>query len=165
VFFYSCLLFFLSQRYENGIQNLFNIKLNKNYLVKLFQYLVYVNFDIILILFQIYLNLIIYNIVTLRLSKKTLSNIKINEMEDEKKMNEEQSRLNIYFRLIWYWHGKQDGNNDWTDYNLCRITIKLVWNINSVCSVLHSFSFHRSSHLFLCSTKSSSKDETSQYCK
>jgi hypothetical protein len=100
VFFYSCLLFFLSQRYENGIQNLFNIKLNKNYLVKLFQYLVYVNFDIILILFQIYLNLIIYNIVTLRLSKKTLSNIKINEMEDEKKMNEEQSRLNIYFRLI-----------------------------------------------------------------
>ncbi len=100
MFFYSCLLFFLSQRYENGIQNLFNIKLNKNYLVKLFQYLVYVNFDIILILFQIYLNLIIYNIVTLRLSKKTLSNIKINEMEDEKKMNEEQSRLNIYFRLI-----------------------------------------------------------------
>ena len=34
------------------------------------------NFDIILILFQIYLNLIIYNIVTFRLSKKTSSNIK-----------------------------------------------------------------------------------------
>ncbi len=100
MFFYSCLLFSLSQRYENDLQNLFNIKINKNDLVKLFQYLVYVNFDIILILFQIYLKLIICNIVTLRLSKKTLSNIKINEMEDGKKMNEEQSRLNIYFRLI-----------------------------------------------------------------
>jgi hypothetical protein len=53
------------------------------------------NFDIIFILFQIYLNLIIYNIVTFRHTKKTLSNIKIQEMKDENKTEEAE-----YFRLL-----------------------------------------------------------------